>query len=51
MGHNLDNVVWEGTIPRLEIIGNYKISGRVLILPITGAGAMNYTLGKSKNYT
>lgn len=33
-------------IPRLEMIAKYKIDGKVLILPIRGAGASNLTLGK-----
>lgn len=31
--------------PVLHLIGPYKISGRVLILPIQGEGASNITLG------
>ncbi|KAF4524414.1 hypothetical protein B566_EDAN009330 [Ephemera danica] len=37
-------ISWSGTIPRLELVGDYKATGRVLILPITGNGAMNFTL-------
>lgn len=32
-------------IPKLTIIGNYKASGRVIILPITGHGLANMTFG------
>lgn len=37
-----------GFIPQLSIIGNYKISGSVLILPIVGNGHLNITLGNLK---
>lgn len=33
-------------IPRVEMIARYKIDGRVLVLPITGNGKSNLTLGK-----
>lgn len=31
--------------PRLFLVGPYKISGRVLVLPIQGVGKSNITLG------
>jgi hypothetical protein len=31
---------------RVEIIGAYNISGRILLLPIVGNGDLNITLGK-----
>lgn len=37
-----------GHLPRLSIIGDYKITGSVLIIPIVGNGLMNITLGKQK---
>ena len=33
-------------IPLLQIVGNYKASGQILILPIQGNGQANITLGK-----
>lgn len=33
-------------IPRVEMIAKYNIEGRVLVLPITGNGKSNLTLGK-----
>lgn len=35
-------------IPRIEMISNYNISGRVLIIPIVGTGRSNLTFGKSR---
>lgn len=32
--------------PALYLVGPYKISGRVLVLPIQGEGKSNITLGK-----
>lgn len=32
-------------IPRIEMLSNYNISGRVLILPIQGQGRSNLTFG------
>jgi hypothetical protein len=40
-----DTVVWKGRTPVMQLIGDYEISGRVLILPITGTGPINITLG------
>lgn len=33
--------------PVLYLVGPYKISGRVLILPVQGEGKSNMTLGNS----
>jgi hypothetical protein len=33
------------SLKRLEIIGKYEVNGRVLLLPITGNGDVNITLG------
>lgn len=35
--------------PNLYLVGPYKISGRVLILPIQGEGISNITLGNGLN--
>ena len=32
-------------LKRLEILGNYNVAGRVLLLPISGNGDINITLG------
>lgn len=32
-------------IPHLNILGNYDVSGRILVLPISGQGAANITHG------
>jgi hypothetical protein len=36
----------EMTLQRLEILGRYNVSGRLLLLPISGNGDINITLGK-----
>jgi hypothetical protein len=36
---------YEVTVPRIEIIGKYTVSGRILLLPISGNGDVNVTLG------
>lgn len=36
-----------GYIPTINFIGNYKISGRVLVLPIQGIGKSNITLSQT----
>lgn len=38
------HVEWDFHMDRLQFLGKYKVSGRVLILPITGAGDANITL-------
>jgi hypothetical protein len=35
----------EVTVPKVQIIGKYSVSGRILLLPITGNGDINITLG------
>jgi hypothetical protein len=35
----------EMALKRLEILGKYKAAGRVLVLPISGNGDINITLG------
>lgn len=37
---------WDFFAPRLELAFDYKISGRVLVLPISGSGPGNFTLSK-----
>jgi hypothetical protein len=32
-------------LKRMEILGKYKVAGRVLLLPISGNGDINITLG------
>lgn len=34
-------------VPRIIIDAKYIVDGKVLVLPITGKGAANLTLGKS----
>lgn len=33
-------------VPRLQLLANYNVTGRVLILPIVGNGRSNLTFGK-----
>jgi Haemolymph juvenile hormone binding protein (JHBP) len=33
-----------GVVPRLSIIGNYRVNGKVLVLPIQGEGKCNLTI-------
>ena len=35
----------EMALKRLEILGKYNVAGRVLLLPISGNGDINITLG------
>ncbi|KAF4524412.1 hypothetical protein B566_EDAN009328 [Ephemera danica] len=37
-------ISWKNLVPRLQITGQYEISGRILILPFTGKGNFNITL-------
>jgi hypothetical protein len=37
------------TFPSLNLIGNYLANGRILVVPITGNGDMNITLGNIPN--
>ena len=43
---NKRHVEWDFSLDRLMFLGKYKVSGRVLILPITGSGDANITLSK-----
>ncbi|PSN50424.1 hypothetical protein C0J52_08565 [Blattella germanica] len=36
-------------IPRIMVVGKYDVKGRVLLLPITGKGDVNVTLGPEMN--
>jgi hypothetical protein len=38
----------EMVISHAEIIGKYQVTGRVLLLPITGNGDINITLGNGR---
>jgi hypothetical protein len=40
------HVLYDTTVPILMILGDYEISGRILLLPISGKGAINITLSK-----
>lgn len=31
---------------QLDLVGDYNIKGRILVLPITGTGKSNITMGK-----
>lgn len=33
-------------LPHAEIVGDYEMNGKILILPIKGQGKANITLGK-----
>ncbi|XP_069681819.1 protein takeout-like isoform X2 [Periplaneta americana] len=37
------------TVPQLKVLGTYNISGQILLLPITGTGNINITLGDEIN--
>lgn len=39
-------MIFRVTIPNARIEGQYKMNGRILILPIQGEGPANLTLGK-----
>ena len=39
------HIIFEVTVPRIDITGQYNVSGRILLLPITGNGDVNMTLG------
>lgn len=41
-----DKIEFKLRAPVLSLVGNYKISGRVLVLPIQGNGRSNMTMGK-----
>lgn len=36
----------EADIPKVILLGHYKINGQILVLPIQGEGNSNLTLGK-----
>lgn len=36
-----------GRIQRLTILADYKLNGKVIILPVQGEGPANMTMGKS----
>lgn len=38
---------WDFKLDRMMFLGKYKVTGKVLILPITGEGDANITLSKS----
>uniref|UniRef100_A0AAU6SHL0 Protein takeout-like protein n=1 Tax=Maconellicoccus hirsutus TaxID=177089 RepID=A0AAU6SHL0_MACHI len=38
------HIEWDFEIPKIYIIGHYEVSGRILILPITGNGKANVTI-------
>lgn len=38
------HIEWDFEIPQVQILGQYDISGKVLILPITGKGDANVTI-------
>lgn len=37
------HLMFRVTIPRANIVGHYKMNGRILILPINGEGLANIT--------
>jgi hypothetical protein len=39
----------ELSVPVVQIIGQYEMSGRILLLPIAGKGNINMTLGSYLN--
>jgi hypothetical protein len=39
----------EMALKRLEILGKYNVAGRVLVLPISGNGDINITLGNCQS--
>jgi hypothetical protein len=39
-------ITWNVKIPQLIILGQYKINGKFLVLPIRGEGPANITLGE-----
>lgn len=32
-------------VPKLSIVGHYKVGGKVIVLPVTGEGPVNLTFG------
>nr|CAD7571078.1 unnamed protein product [Timema californicum] len=49
---DLDNYVMNTDVlnPKLELLSDYEISGRILLLPITGKGKCNVTLSELKSH-
>ncbi|XP_065371506.1 protein takeout [Calliphora vicina] len=47
---DLDNhlIICDSVTDRIEMLGDYEMSGRILLLPITGSGRANITLVSSK---
>lgn len=43
------NFTFQVFSPALEITGNYKLSGKLLVFPIEGEGFANITYSKKKN--
>lgn len=37
-------------MPKLSIIGSYKVNGKVIVIPVVGEGNANLTFGKVKCY-
>ncbi|KAF4524410.1 hypothetical protein B566_EDAN009326 [Ephemera danica] len=37
-------VTWSGFAPRLEMVGKYTGSGRIIFMPVRGSGSLNVTL-------
>lgn len=40
------HIEWDCKIPRAQLYGDYKADGKILVLPITGEGKANWTLGE-----
>ncbi|XP_069681802.1 protein takeout-like [Periplaneta americana] len=45
---NRRHVLYDTQVPRLEILSEYEISGKMLILPVSGKGDLNITLGDNR---
>jgi hypothetical protein len=45
---NKKHVHYEMSLNHVEIIGRYNVNGRILVLPITGNGDINITLGNGR---
>jgi Haemolymph juvenile hormone binding protein (JHBP). len=43
------HIEWDFEIPQVQILGTYNISGKVLVLPITGSGDANVTISEYSN--
>jgi hypothetical protein len=42
-----NHIMYDTKVPLLTILGDYEISGRILLLPISGKGDINITLSKN----